>query len=41
MHLTFELGLGQETYYHEGLVDNLREGKALTLEGQPVCAGGI
>ena len=29
----FMTGLGQETYYHEGLVDHLREGKALTLEG--------
>lgn len=26
-------GLGQETYYHEGLVDNLKSGKALTLKG--------
>ena len=29
----FRTGLGQETYYHEGLVENLRDGKALTLEG--------
>lgn len=28
----FMTGLGQETYYHEGLVENLKEGKALTLE---------
>ena len=29
----FWTGLGQETYYHDGLVENLRDGKALTLEG--------
>ena len=29
----FRTGLGQETYYHDGLVENLRDGKALTLEG--------
>lgn len=29
----FTIGLGQETYFHEGLVDNLKEGKALTLAG--------
>lgn len=29
----FMIGLGQETYYHEGLVENLKNGKALTLEG--------
>ena len=28
----FMPGLGQERYYHEGLVDHLRTGKALTLE---------
>lgn len=27
----FKLYVGQETYYHEGLVDRLREGKAYTL----------
>lgn len=27
------ISLGQETYYHEGLVENLREGKGLTLAG--------
>lgn len=29
----FELYLGQETYYHEELVDNLKAGKALTMAG--------
>ena len=29
----FKTGLGQETYYHEGLVENLKQGQALTLEG--------
>lgn len=28
-----ETGLGQETFFHEGLVENLKAGKALTLEG--------
>ena len=28
----FKTGLGQETYFHEGLVENLKQGKALTLE---------
>lgn len=27
------IGLGQETFFHEGLVENLKTGKALTLEG--------
>ena len=29
----FEIYLGQETYYHEELVDNLKAGKALTMAG--------
>ena len=29
----FKTGLGQETYYHEGLVENLKQGQALTLAG--------
>lgn len=29
----FDTGLGQETYFHQGLIENLRQGKALTLEG--------
>lgn len=29
----YRISLGQETYYHEGLVENLREGKGLTLAG--------
>lgn len=29
----FMTGLGQETYYHDGLVENLKAEKALTLEG--------
>lgn len=29
----FGTGLGQETFFHEGLVENLKMGKALTLEG--------
>lgn len=37
----FRTGLGQETYYHDGLVENLRDGKALTLGREPVCTGGI
>ena len=28
----FKTGLGQEIYFHEGLVENLKQGKALTLE---------
>lgn len=31
--LDLEIGLGQETFFHEGLVENLKMGKALTLEG--------
>lgn len=29
----FQIGLGQETYYHEGLIENLKNGRALTLDG--------
>lgn len=29
----FKTGLGQETYFHQGLIENLKQGKALTLEG--------
>lgn len=29
----FEIYLGHETYYHEELVENLKEGKALTMAG--------
>lgn len=29
----FQIFLGQETYYHEELVDRLKEGKALTMAG--------
>ena len=29
----FEIYLGQETFYHEELVDNLKSGKALTMAG--------
>lgn len=29
----FKTGLGQETYFHQGLIENLRKGRALTLEG--------
>lgn len=29
----FHLYLGQETYYHEGLTESLRQGKALTMAG--------
>lgn len=29
----FEIYLGQETYFHEELVDNLKAGKALTMAG--------
>lgn len=29
----FKIGLGQETYYHEGLVENLKAGTALSLAG--------
>ena len=33
MDPAFMIGLGQETYYHDGLIDNLKNGTALTLEG--------
>lgn len=29
----FDIYLGQETYYHEGLVEHLKQGKALTMAG--------
>lgn len=29
----FETGLGQETYFHEELIEHLKQGRALTLEG--------
>lgn len=36
----FKTGLGQETYYHEGLVENLKQGQALTSRN-PLRVGGI